>query len=59
MKKKYYQTENGVDVTNRIDLGYTKLFTDIDNAESFAREKRSYTYHVFCDKLWFGWGVPR
>ena len=60
-----YQTDEGVDVTKKIDKGETKAFPlrERQAAEDYARQKRSYIYELYVvlkkgkTYLW-GYGVP-
>lgn len=64
-----YLTENGVDITKRIEERMTLLFegTDLEHkelAEYKAKELRSYVYEVYADdkngrRLHVGYAVPR
>lgn len=60
-----YQTDEGVNATEKIEKGETKAFPleDRQAAEDYARQKRSYIYELYAvpkkgkTYLW-GYGVP-
>lgn len=45
-KTRYY-TEEGIEITERIDKRKTLFFTDIRKATANADQRRSYKYEVF------------
>lgn len=58
-----FYTEDGVEVTDRINKGKTSFFKNEPDAQKMAEKKRSYTYplfdSIFCSKRnLIGYAVP-
>ena len=62
-----FVTDTETDVTNRIEQGKTKAFTNRQEALEYARKKCSYIYDLFCysiingnppRKRIYGYAVP-
>ena len=61
-QKEGYFTAEGIDIQERIDNGKTKFFVNINDAEKYSIERRSYRYEVFNNSTKFnrtlvGYGV--
>ena len=65
--KKFYK-KNNENITENVNKGLTKAFKDFNEAEDFARLKRSYTYPIYFTELikdnyselkFYGFGVPK
>lgn len=61
-----FRTESGVDVTEKIFEGRTKIFTSRRLAEAYARKIRSYRYLLECHEQGasiktdiYGYAVPK
>ena len=62
-----FETEEGIDVTKRVQNGITVVFTNYHEAVEYARTIRSYLYEIFSynrrDKWgrteFYGWAVPK
>ncbi|MFV0197082.1 hypothetical protein OBK01_02530 [Empedobacter falsenii] len=55
-------TENDKEITDRVKDGRTKIFTDANSAEKYARQKCSYHYPLFAmddKKKVIAYGVPK
>ena len=54
------RTPEGVDVTKRIEQGKTAFFTERQDAEKYATQKRSYQYPLLnVNREVVGYGVPK
>lgn len=54
------RTEYGVDITEAVRSGNTKLFDNVLEAHNYARARNSYYYPVYCDNKTTGeYAVPQ
>ena len=56
----HYYTKEGVEITDKVRAGYTKVFDDLFEAQKYAAQGKSYTYDV-CNKNgeFMCYGVPK
>lgn len=59
MKDKSLYAPNGVKINKNVSKKQTILFEDLQEADIFARQNRSYSYPVFQKGVCICYGVPK
>ena len=57
-------TDDDVNVTNRISKNQTEVFLNKDEADAYAKSKRSYAYDLIIEepkkeRVFYGYAVPK